>query len=583
MRSFLTLKDFLLKHKWSYFIGILWLLVVDGVQLIVPQIFRRLTDDFQSGMISTDGIVKYVLLIILTGFIIAAGRFGWRVYIFGNARKVEYYLRNRIFDKYLSLSPNYFNTHKTGDLMAHATNDVNAIRMAVGQGVMMLVDSTFMMILSLIMMARTTNLQLTSLVLITLPATILFVRKFGQMIHRRFRHVQEAFSDLTDTIQENFSGIRVIKSFVQEDLALDQFRAVNQDNFEKNLDLVKISGVFRPFIQFISAISFLLVIFFGGKQVISNNISLGEFIAFNSYLGLIIWPMMAFGQVINILQRGAASMERINRILDEEPEIVEVENPVHLEDPKGKIEFENVTFRYPNSNNNALEDINFTLEEGKSLAILGRTGSGKTTIVNLLLRLYDIEEGTIRYSDVDIRDLSFKSLRENIGYVPQDNFLFSTSIDENIAFAFDEEVSDEMIIEAAKMGEVYDNIIEFPKQFDTVLGERGVTLSGGQKQRTSIARALIKKPSVLILDDSLSAVDTKTEERILKNIENIGRDTTKIIISHRVSTVQNSDEIIFLEEGRIAERGDHESLLEEKGLYYELYEKQLLEEKITNY
>lgn len=276
-------------------------------------------------------------------------------------------------------------------------------------------------------------------------------------------------------------------------------------------------------------------------------------------------------------------MERINRILDEEPEIVEVENPVHLEDPKGKIEFENVTFRYPNSNNNALEDINFTLEEGKSLAILGRTGSGKTTIVNLLLRLYDIEEGTIRYSDVDIRDLSFKSLRENIGYVPQDNFLFSTSIDENIAFAFDEEVSDEMIIEAAKMGEVYDNIIEFPKQFDTVLGERGVTLSGGQKQRTSIARALIKKPSVLILDDSLSAVDTKTEERILKNIENIGRDTTKIIISHRVSTVQNSDEIIFLEEGRIAERGDHESLLEEKGLYYELYEKQLLEEKITNY
>lgn len=583
MRSFLTLKDFLLKHKWSYFIGILWLLVVDGVQLIVPQIFRRLTDDFQSGMISTDGIVKYVLLIILTGFIIAAGRFGWRVYIFGNARKVEYYLRKRIFDKYLSLSPNYFNTHKTGDLMAHATNDVNAIRMAVGQGVMMLVDSTFMMILSLIMMARTTNLQLTSLVLITLPATILFVRKFGQMIHRRFRHVQEAFSDLTDTIQENFSGIRVIKSFVQEDLALDQFRAVNQDNFEKNLDLVKISGVFRPFIQFISAISFLLVIFFGGKQVISNNISLGEFIAFNSYLGLIIWPMMAFGQVINILQRGAASMERINRILDEEPEIVEVENPVHLEDPKGKIEFENVTFRYPNSNNNALEDINFTLEEGKSLAILGRTGSGKTTIVNLLLRLYDIEEGTIRYSDVDIRDLSFKSLRENIGYVPQDNFLFSTSIDENIAFAFDEEVSDEMIIEAAKMGEVYDNIIEFPKQFDTVLGERGVTLSGGQKQRTSIARALIKKPSVLILDDSLSAVDTKTEERILKNIENIGRDTTKIIISHRVSTVQNSDEIIFLEEGRIAERGDHESLLEEKGLYYELYEKQLLEEKITNY
>jgi ATP-binding cassette subfamily B protein len=480
----------------------------------------------------------------------------------------------------LTLSPNYFNTHKTGDLMAHATNDINAVRMALGQGVMMIVDSSFMIILSLIMMVRTTNLKLTATALFTLPLIIFVVNRFGKIIHKRFRIVQEAFSNLTDTTQESFSGIRVIKSFVQEDLVLENFTKVNNDNLKKNLDLVKVSGTFHPFIQFISSISFLLVILYGGKEVILNKISLGDFIAFNSYLGLLVWPMMALGFVINTLQRGAASMERINNILNEKPEIVNIDNPINLENVKGQIEFKNVSFKYPGTNQYALENISFLIKEGQSLAILGRTGSGKTTVVSLLLRLYDISEGTITFDDIEIGDLSLRSLRENIGYVPQDNFLFSTSISENIGFAFDEKISDEEICLAAKMAEVYDNIIDFPNKFDTVLGERGVTLSGGQKQRTSIARALIKNPSVLILDDSLSSVDTETEEKILTNLKTIMKSKTTILISHRTSTVKSCDHIIYLEEGRILEQGNHDELLSLNGLYADLYEKQLLEEKI---
>lgn len=582
MKAFITLKDFFSKNKKNYFIGVLWLLTIDLVQLIVPQIFRRLTNDFQNNVLTTSVILKYVFLIIFTGAIIGIGRFFWRIYILGISRTLEYYLRSKIFNHLLKLSPNYFNMHKTGDLMAHATNDVNAVRMAIGQGTIMIVDSSFMIILSLIMMIKTTNIRLTFIALFTLPFIILVVSKFGKIIHKRFRIVQESFSNLTDITQESFSGIRVIKSFVQEDLVLEKFTKVNNENLKKNLDLVKISGTFHPFIQFISSISFLMIIFFGGKEVILNKISLGDFIAFNSYLGLLIWPMMALGWVINILQRGAASMERINSILDEKPDIFDKDGAIELFNPKGKIEFKNINFKYPGAKNYALKDINFTTEPGKSLAIIGRTGSGKTSIVSLLLRLYDTNEGSIFFDDIDIKDLTLKSLRENIGYVPQDNFLFSKTIEENIGFAFDDKVPYEKIVKAVKASEIYNNIMEFPNNFETVLGERGVTLSGGQKQRTSIARAIIKNPNVLILDDSLSSVDTETEEKILNNLHNITNKKTSIIISHRISTVKDCDEIIFLLDGKIVERGTHNYLLSINGAYANLYEKQLLEEKIIN-
>jgi ATP-binding cassette subfamily B protein len=493
---------------------------------------------------------------------------------------MEHYLRNMFFEHLLTLSPNYYNTHKTGALMAHATNDINAVRQASGQGIMMAVDATFLMILSMIMMAKTTNIKLTLVALATLPFITLTVNKFGKIIYKRFTSVQEAFGNLTDTTQENFAGIRVIKSFVQEDLALEEFTQVNEENLNKNLDLAKVSGIFHPLVQFVSSISFLIVIIYGGRLVMLDTITLGEFIAFNNYLGILIWPMMAIGWVVNVLQRGVASMERINVILDEKAEIVDSENPIQLDKVKGKIEFKNVEFKYPRTKEAVLKDISFTIEEGKTLAIVGRTGSGKSTIVNLLLRLYDIEKGKILLDNINIKEIKMKDLRENIAYVPQDNFLFSTSIKDNIGFAFDKEAPEEKIMAAAKAAEVYDNIIDFPEGFDTVLGERGVTLSGGQKQRVSIARALVKDSPILILDDSLSSVDTETEERILNNLEGLANKKATIIISHRISTIQNADEIIVIDDGHIIERGTHDALVDNNGLYNYLYEKQLLEEKV---
>ncbi|NMB08258.1 MAG: ABC transporter ATP-binding protein [Tissierellia bacterium] len=580
MQNFITLKDFFKQNKWNYILGIICLLIIDSIQLLIPQIIRKVTNLLEEGLIVPTELLKYSLLILLTGFLIAAGRYLWRINIFGTSRKMEHYLRNMFFEHLLTLSPNYFTTHKTGDLMAHATNDINAVRQASGQGIMMAVDATFLTILSMIMMAKTTNIKLTLIALATLPFITLTVNKFGKVIYRRFTSVQEAFANLTDTTQENFAGIRVIKSFVQEDLALEEFTQVNEDNLSKNLALVKVSGIFHPLVQFVSSISFLIVIIYGGRLVMLDTITLGDFIAFNNYLGLLIWPMMAVGWVVNILQRGVASMERINTILDEESEIIDSENPIPLDKARGKIEFKNVDFKYPGAKEPVLKNINFTIEEGKTLAIVGRTGSGKTTIVNLLLRLYDIDHGEILLDDINIKDIKMQDLRENIAYVPQDNFLFSTTIKDNIGFAFDEEVSDEMIIEAAKAAEVYNNIVDFPNSFDTVLGERGVTLSGGQKQRVSIARALIKDSPILILDDSLSSVDTETEEKILNNLEKLTNRKTTIIISHRISTIQNADEIIVLDDGQIIERGTHDILVENNGLYNYLYEKQLLEEKI---
>ncbi len=582
MKSFLVLKDFFIKNKWKYFFGVMWLIIIDIVQLIVPQILRIVTNLLQNNLLTFNELIKYSLYIILTGLIIAVGRYYWRIYLQGTARTLEYYLRNKLFRHLLTLSTNYFNTHKTGDLMAHATNDINSVRMALGQGGVMIVDAVFMTFFSVIMMIHTTNLKLTLVAISTLPFIAIVVGKFGKIIHKRFIKVQEAFSDLTDTAQENFAGIRVIKSFVQEENEIKKFSVVNNNNLSKNLSLVKISGIFHPLVQFMSSISFLIVLWYGGILVIRDDISLGDFVAFNSYLSSMVWPMMATGWVINLFQRGAASMDRLNIIFEEKPEITDSKDAIDIKNMKGEIEFKNVSFKYPHSENYAVKNLNFKIPSDHSLAIVGRTGSGKSTIVSLLLRLYDIDEGEILIDGINIKDMTIKSLRENIGYVPQENFLFSDSIINNIAFSFEEEekYNEDLIYNASRTAEVYDNIIEFPNKFETVLGERGVTLSGGQKQRVSIARAIIKDSSVLILDDSLSSVDTDTEERILSNLREVIKKRTTIIISHRISTIKDSDEILVIDEGEIVARGNHDSLVKQDGIYKDLYEKQLLEEKI---
>lgn len=580
-KSLKPLLKYFRKYKVQYILGILFLLFIDIVQLYIPQILKYFANDYQRGVLTMKSATKYALLTIATGLMVAVARYFWRNFIIGNSMRVDYDLRKDFFWKLTSLSQNFFNTHKTGDLMSLATNDINAVRMTLGQGIIMFIDSTFLLILNLVMMIKTTNVLFASKVLFTIPLIILIVMRFGGVIHSRFKAVQAQYGKITDRAQENFSGIRIIKAFGQEEENAKLFREDNQDYYNKNIELAKLQSFFNPFIHVLSNISYMLLLFFGAKEVMAGTMLLGDFIAFNAYLGLMMWPARALGMVIVFMQRGAASMDRLTNIFRTEPEIVDREGAIELDEIKGNIEFKNVSFKYAPELPYALKDISFKIEPGKTLAILGRTGSGKSSIVNVLLRLYDINEGEILVDGHEVKDVTLNSLRENISYVPQDDFLFSKTVKENIEFHYEHELDDETIEKYAKIAGVYDDIIEFKDGFDTILGERGVTLSGGQKQRVSIARALAKEKNVLIMDDSLSAVDTQTEEEILKNLNTDEADVSKIIISHRVSTIKDADEILFIEDGAIVERGTHDELVSLGGRYNKLYEDQLLEQKIN--
>lgn len=578
MKFLKSISRYMKPYKTQYIMGVLWLIVIDTLVIYVPQILRNFANDYQNATITKDKLVTYALLTIGTGLIMSIGRYFWRVYLFGSARRIEYDIRSQLFNHWLSMDNEFYNYHKIGDLMAYATNDINSVRMFTGEGIMMSVDSSFMLIFTIIMMIRTVGVRITAITLFPIPITAVIIIASGKVFYKIFRKRQEAYAKLSDVTTESFSGISVIKAFVEEDETKKRFDEANRNYYNKDLNVVKTQTFFFPFMVLLAGISYMLVIFFGAKYVIDGTLSLGDFVALYTYVGIIMWPARSLGIIIGQIQQGSAGLFRIEEMLKNKPTIMDVENPIRLPEDKTSIEFKNVSFKYPGEEDYALKNISFKLENGKSLALVGKTGSSKSTILKLIFREYLPNEGEVLIDNHPIENIRINDLSEKTGYVPQDNFLFSESLRENIAFSYEKDYDVNEVYDAAKKSGVYNDIMDFKNDFDTVIGERGVTLSGGQKQRVSIARALIKNPSLLVLDDSLSAVDTNTEKSILDALGKI--HATEVIIAHRISTIKSCDEIIFLEDGHIKERGTHDELVKLDGEYNKMYQNQLLEDEL---
>lgn len=580
MKKKSILFKYICKYKWKYLLGIFTLFVVDFVLLYIPEFTGKITDGLESQTMDMNDVAFVIGQILVAGIIIAIGRFSWRYFIFGASRGIEYQLRNDLFQHLEGLSMSYYNKNKTGDLMAHFTNDLNAIRMSIGPAVITTFDATIMTAMVIIKMAIHVNGYLTILAIIPMFFILFGGIYYGKESEKRFRKKQEAFAKLTDEVQESISGVRVMKAFVQEEKDVVKFAKSNKDNQNKNLKVVKLNATIMPLLDVIIGLSSITTILYGGYLALNNKITIGQFVAFNQYIVMLVWPMIATGDSITLFSQGFASLTRIERIFGEEPEVFDEHHvDTAIQKFQGEIEFRGLDFKYDKTLPATLKDITFKVEKGATVAIVGHTGSGKSTIANLLVRLYNSEPETLFIDGYDIRKIPLKALRENIAYVPQDNFLFSDTIQNNIAFgAKDNDL--EKVQQAAKDAIVHQNIMDFLLEYKTVVGERGVTLSGGQKQRSSIARALMKDAPILILDDALSAVDTDTEELILRNLKKNRKDKTMIIIAHRISTIQHADLILVMNDGEIAERGTHKQLLDQQGIYFKMYNRQQLEKQI---
>lgn len=604
MKSIKFVSNYIYRHRFRYIAGIITLFIVDFANLFIPKLTGSITDGLTARILDWDGVVKLLIGILALGLTLAIGRFLWRYFLFGCARMIEMEIRNDMFAHLEEMSVEYYNEHKTGDLMTRFTSDLNAVRMAIGPAVIAMFDAVVMTVMVIAQMMTYVNVKLTLLTLIPMLIICLGEIYYGKIMHPKYLTRQEAVSDLTDYVQESFSGVRVIKAFVRERAQLKEFAKVNANTRDKTLNVVKLQSIIIPLLDVVIGLSSLITLIYGGYLALVGDITLGRFVAFNQYIGMLVWPMLACGDAINMFSQGFASADRIKQVFDEKPEITDAlvmgnaasstantpagnasglslnsdrqSTPFQIH---GEITFSHLTFLHKGHTEPTIKDLNLRVPVGTTLAIIGRTGNGKSTLVNLLLRLYNTKPGMILIDGRDINTIPLKELRENIAYVPQDNFLFSDTLKSNIAFGAEDEDMDR-IVRATRDACIHDSIAAFPDGYETIVGERGVTLSGGQKQRSSIARALMKNAPILILDDALSAVDTDTEEHILHNLKKNRQGMTTILIAHRISTIQNADMILVLEDGEAKEVGNHAQLMEKHGIYRDMFEKQQLEAAI---
>ncbi|MBM7094287.1 ATP-binding cassette domain-containing protein [Bacillus sp. H-16] len=578
MKVFIDLLWYFKREKWQYGGGILVLAVVSFLSLIPPYTVGVIVDHINNNTLTEQILMQWMLTLGGLAIVIYILRYLWRILIFGSAIKLARLLRNNLYDHFSKMATSFYHRKRTGDLMAHSTNDIRAIEQTAGAGVLTLVDSLTMGGFVIITMAVTISWELTLIALIPMPLMAYATSKYGSLLHTRFGKAQAAFSSLNDKVQESMSGIRVTKAFGYEDHEVEAFREKSAEVVKRNVSVARIDALFDPTISVIVGLSFFLSVAFGAGFVVSGDITIGQLTSFTVYLGLLIWPMLAFGWLFNIVERGRASYDRVSSLLNEKQDVSDEPGAVD-EPPTGSIDFEIERFTYENAEEPSLENIRFTSEKGQTIGIAGRTGSGKTTLVKALMREFNLADGEIRFGGKKTEAYTLDALRTSFGYVPQDHFLFSATIADNISFACpDASYSD--IIKAAKLASIHEDIVRFEEGYETVVGERGVTLSGGQKQRISIARALLMNPEVLILDDSLSAVDAKTEEAILESLRSVRKGKTTFITAHRLSAINHADLIIVMDRGRIAERGTHTELMKSDGWYRRMYEHQQLESLI---
>jgi len=580
---FRRLLPFVLKYRRDFLLGLACVVVTTSIQLLSPWVLKLAIDDLNAG-VTRQKLLVYAALLLGIACAAAVFRFLMRRILIGASRHIEYDVRNAFFARLQQMPLGYYQARRTGDLMSRATNDLNAVRTMIGPAIMYS-SSTVLVFLVAIVLMLSIDPWLTMIALLPLPLVSISVNYFGNAIHTRFEAIQGQLADLSAVVQESLSGVRVVRAYAQEPHEIARFQKANEEYVRRNRVLIRLQGMFYPSMTLFLGFGSVLVLWLGSREVIRHRISLGEFVAFNAYLVMLSWPMIAFGWVTNMLQRGMASWKRMLEVLDAVPEISDatVTDAGRAAPLRGQIEIRNLVFTYPGSDRPVLDRVSLRIEEGQTAAFVGATGSGKSTLITLLPRLHEPPPGAVFLDGVDVREIPLARLRGTIGFVPQEPFLFSDTIAENIAYGIElpeGEGRDQRIRTAAAVSCLDKDVETFPKGYATVVGERGITLSGGQKQRTALARALMVDPRVLILDDSLSAVDTYTEEEILSRLRTIMRERTSIIVSHRVSTVRDADQIFVLDAGRIVERGRHDDLVARGGLYADMYRKQLLEEEL---